>query len=81
MICRSIAVIASLSGIRMPVEFRGARPIIRRELDYSLFFRLSEAQSLGDVLPFIRAHRPKLSHPVYYILNYRMRDIGLRFFG
>jgi hypothetical protein len=39
-----------------------------------------EAQSLGDVLPFIRAHRPKLPHPVYDILNYRMRNIG-RFIG
>jgi DNA-binding GntR family transcriptional regulator len=31
---------------------------------------------LGDVLPFIRAHRPKLPHLVYEILNYRMRNIS-----
>jgi hypothetical protein len=55
-------------------------PISRRGLDYSLFRGTFEAQSLGGVLPIIRAHRPKLPHPVYYILNYRMRNLD-RFIG
>jgi hypothetical protein len=49
---------------------------ITRWRDYSRFYGAIEAQSLGDVLPFIRAHRPKLPHPVYDILNYRMRNPG-----
>jgi hypothetical protein len=36
-----------------------------RAVDYFLLYRLLEAQSLGDMPPFIRAHRPKLPHPVY----------------
>jgi hypothetical protein len=59
---------------------REAGAIVRRNFDYSLFFMPFEAQSLGDVLPFIRAHRPKLPHLVYGILNYRMRNVG-RFAG
>jgi DNA-binding GntR family transcriptional regulator len=43
-------------------------------VDYPLFQRSFEAQSLGGLLPIIRAHRPKLPHPVYDILNYRMRN-------
>jgi len=42
--------------------------------NYSRFYGLIEAQSLGDVLPFIRADRPKLPHPVYDIPDYRMRN-------
>jgi DNA-binding GntR family transcriptional regulator len=42
-------------------------------VDYPLFQRSFEVQSLGGLLPLIRAHRPKLPHPVYDILNYRMR--------
>jgi hypothetical protein len=41
---------------------------------YLLFYKPFEAQSLGGLLPFIRANRPKFLHPVYSILNYRMRD-------
>jgi hypothetical protein len=36
-----------------------------RDLNYSPFCGRFEAQSLSAVLPFIRAHRPKLPHPVY----------------
>jgi hypothetical protein len=43
-------------------------------IDYSCFLRLLEAQSLGDVLPNLRACRTKLPHPVYQIPNYRMRQ-------
>jgi hypothetical protein len=43
-------------------------------VDYPLFQSSFEAQSLGGLLPIIRAHRPKLPHPVYDILNYRMRN-------
>jgi hypothetical protein len=46
----------------------------RRDVDYPSFQRLFEAQSLGDVLPFIRAHRPKFPHPVYDPVNYRIRN-------
>jgi hypothetical protein len=42
--------------------------------DYSPFWGLFEAQRLGELLPFIRAHRPKLPHPVYEIRDYRMRS-------
>jgi hypothetical protein len=42
-------------------------------IDYSCFLRLPEAQSLGDVLPNLRARRTKLPHHVYQIPNYRMR--------
>jgi hypothetical protein len=41
---------------------------------YSSFHGPFEAQSLSGVLPFIRADRPELAHPVYEIPNYRMRN-------
>jgi hypothetical protein len=47
--------------------------IIARNPDYSSFYGPFEAQSLGDLLPIIRADRSKLPHPVYGNLNYRMR--------
>jgi hypothetical protein len=43
---------------------------------YLLFYKPFEAQSLGGLLPFIRAVRPKLLHLVYSMLNYRMRDFN-----
>jgi hypothetical protein len=42
--------------------------------DYSRFYRLLEAQSLGVVLPNLRARRTKFPHRVYQITNYRMRE-------
>jgi DNA-binding GntR family transcriptional regulator len=48
--------------------------IAAHNADYSCFQGLIEAQSLGDVLPLIRADRPKLPHPVYANRNYRMRN-------
>jgi len=45
-------------------------------MNYRAFCRRFEAQSLSGVLPLIRAHRPKLPHSVYQILDYRMRDIS-----
>jgi hypothetical protein len=45
-----------------------------QEAQYLSFYRPFEAQSLGGLLPFIRANRPKFPHPVYSMLNYRMRD-------
>jgi hypothetical protein len=40
-----------------------------RVRDYSSFPWCFEAQSLSVVPPFIRAHRPKLPHPVCEISN------------
>jgi hypothetical protein len=53
-------------------RMRGCRT--RADHHYSHFLRLLEAQSLGDVLPNLRARRTKLPHPVYQIPNYRMRQ-------
>ncbi|MEI9925295.1 MAG: hypothetical protein WDN50_19030 [Bradyrhizobium sp.] len=46
-----------------------------RGAQYLLFYKPFEAQSLGGLLPFIRANRSKFPHPVYSMLNYRMRDL------
>jgi hypothetical protein len=54
-------------------SMRKANAFVRRILNYSPFCGLFEAQRLGEVLPFIRAHRPKLPHPVYEMRDYRMR--------
>jgi hypothetical protein len=35
-----------------------------------------EAQKLSGMLPLIRAQRPKFPHPVYEIIDYRMRDVA-----
>jgi hypothetical protein len=42
--------------------------------NYSRFYGLIEAQSLGVVLPNLHARRTKFAHRVYTIWNYRMRD-------
>jgi hypothetical protein len=60
-------------GIWKPEDRWEADGFGRHVPDYSLFWALFEAQRLGEVLPFIRAHRPKLPHPVYEIRDYRMR--------
>jgi hypothetical protein len=35
-----------------------------------------EAQRMSGVPPLIRAHRPKILHPVYEIVDYRMRHVA-----
>jgi hypothetical protein len=39
-------------------------------------FPLTEAQRLSGMPPLIRAHRPKFPHPVYEIMDYRMRHVA-----
>src|SRR5450756_1249853 len=62
--------------IRRPSAIEDIAIATVRTWHYSRFCSLFEAQSLGGVLPFIRAHRPKLPHPVYAFSNYRMRSFG-----
>jgi hypothetical protein len=49
-------------------------PVCARFGEYSRFPGAPEAQSLGVVLPLIRADRPKFPHLVYEIPNYRIQE-------
>jgi hypothetical protein len=74
-ISQAIAISAPLAAANRSNKAgnRNVQPVVAR--NYSSFLRHFEAQSFSDVPPFIRAHRPKLPHPVYEISNYRMRYV------